>query len=522
MQGATVNLPLGLAARALRGLRWNYLGTVGRIVATFLSQIVLARLLGPEQFGLFGYAFLTVTFGALVVEMGLGQALVQTPQLTQEVIGTACGRLFLAGSTATLGVFLFADTIATHIFSAPQAGIVLKVMAPSLLVSAMTFPASAVLSRDIEFKVIQLAGLGSYVLGYLVVGIAAAFLDLGVWSLVAAWHTYSLVACLLMYMYSPQPLVPRNPFKKLSISRFGMVIMFTNLLNWVIDSGPHVAIGRYLGATFLGQYTVANNLVRVPADHLVKNLQTVLFPLAARARDHDAGLRSAYLTVLSGVGLIAFPSFVFVAVLSQPLVLMLIGSQWVVAAQVLTPLSLAMIGHAVEALCGPVLAGRGEPRVELRLKAVTLVLMIAVLAVTSSWSVAAVGWGVALVYFFRWIWMNGALMNRLDISARAMVDALLGPLLFAGLTAGAAWSVSVGLHTLMAEPSPFVVLMLAAALAILLMTLVVLSAPSLILGPHLLWLVDQLVRQRPSIAQVPGMRRIAALAADANRSERPA
>ncbi len=407
------------------------------------------------------------------------------------------------------------------VFSAPQAGIVLKVMAPSLLVSAMTFPASAVLSRDIEFKVIQLAGLASYVFGYLVVGVVAAFFNFGVWSLVAAWHTYSVVAFLAMYVYAPRSLGIGNPFRKLSIARFGVVIMFTNLLNWVIDSGPHVAIGRYLGATFLGQYTVANNLVRVPADHLVKNLQTVLFPLAARARDHDAGLRSAYLTVLSGVGLIAFPSFVFIAVLSQPLVLLLLGPQWVVAAEVLTPLSLAMIGHAVEALCGPVLSGRGEPRVELRLKAVTLTLMIAVLAVTASWSVAAVGWGVALVYFFRWIWMNGALMNRLDISARALTDALLGPLLFAGIAGGVAWGVSAAFAALVADPSGFAVLLVAAALAALFMALVAVSAPSLVLGPHLLWLVDQLVQQRPAIARLPGLRRIAALAA-ANSAGRPA
>ena len=90
----------GLTGRALRGLSWNYLGTVGRIAATFISQIALARLLGPEQVGLFSYAMLTTNFLALVVEMGLQMALVHVPDLEDDAIAVACGRLLFV-STAT-------------------------------------------------------------------------------------------------------------------------------------------------------------------------------------------------------------------------------------------------------------------------------------------------------------------------------------------------------------------------------------------------------------------------------------
>jgi O-antigen/teichoic acid export membrane protein len=260
-----------------------------------------------------------------------------------------------------------------------------------------------------------------------VVGVAAALLGMGVWSLVLAWHVQTVTACLAMYYYSPRSLKPGNPFRRLGVAHFGGVVMVTNMINWVIDSGPHVAIGRWLGAALLGQYTIANNLVKVPADHLVRNLQTVLFPLAARAQDNDAGLRRAYLTVLAGVGVVSFPLFTFVALMAEPIVLMLLGTHWLEAAAVLVPLSIAMIGHAVEALCGPILSGRGEPGAELRVKTATLIVMLLVLAFTANWSLAAVGWGVAGVYAFRWLWMNATVMKRLQIPLHAIGVALLGP-----------------------------------------------------------------------------------------------
>jgi PST family polysaccharide transporter len=388
-------------------------------------------------------------------------------------------------------------------------------MAPTLVVGAATGVATAMLSREIEFKVIQLAALGSYVVGYLIVGVGAALAGLGVWSLVLAWHVQTVLACIALCVCSPRSLLPANPFKSLRIANFGVVVMVTNMINWLIDLGPHTAIGRSLGASMLGQYTLASNLVKVPADHLVKNLQSVLFPLAARAQNNDAGLRRAYLSVLAAVGVISFPVFVFVATMSHPIVLLLLGPKWSAAAEVLAPLSLAMIGHAVEALCGPILGGRGDPKVELRVKAVTLAVMLLTLAITATWSLAAVAWGVAFVYLLRWLWMNAAVMTRLNISVREFADAMRGPFVLGAVS----WAVATGVNAAfgaLAQSVPGIwVLASAAVCAAVILVATLLTLPRIALGTHLLALLDQLVEQRPAIARIPGLRRMASFAARA-------
>lgn len=507
-----MNSTAGITGRALRAVKWNYLGTIGRIVATFASQIFLARLLGPEAFGLFGYAFLTVTLLALVVEMGLQQALIQTPELSDEVVSTATGRLLLAGCMAALGVFVSADFIATRLFEQPAAAPVIRAMAPSLVVGAGIAAATAILSRDIEFKVIQLSGLGAYVVGYLVIGVAAGWLGFGVWSLVAAWYGFMVLSCAAMLWFAPRSLRPGNPFRRLSIAGFGNVIMVTNIVNWVIDSAAHVMIGRSFGAASLGQFTVANNLVKVPADHLVRNLQTVLLPLASRAQNNDAGLRRAYLTVLSGVGIIVFPLFTFVALMAHQVVMLLLGARWEGTAALLLPLSVAMIAHAAEALCGPVLTGRGEPRVELHLKIVTLVAMLAAIGVASNHSLVAVAWALTGVFVLRWIWMNTALLRRLQIPFADFLRAMAGPVML-GAVAAAIATAATAAHATRWQAAPEVVVLLLGAAAVALACLALLFlVPGLVLGPYLLQLADRLFVARPALARTWLLHRMAASA----------
>lgn len=510
--------PTSLASRALRGVRWNYLGAVGRIAATFVSQIVLARLLGPEQFGLFGYAFLTVSLLGLMVEMGLQNALVQASELSDEALAVACGRLALSGLVVATAVFFLSDFIAGFIFATPRAAEVLRAMAPTLLVTAGTVAGSAMLTRELDFKTIQIALLGSYIIGYLVAGIGAALLGLGVWSLVIAWHVQTITACLFMLARSPRRLRLSSPLRHLPMANFGFVVMATHMTNWLIDNGPHTAIGRWLGASTLGLYTVANNLVKVPADHLVRNIQTVLHALASRAQDNDAGLRRAYLTVLTGVGVLAFPTFAYVALLAEPVISMLLGPKWLAAADVLLPLSVAMMLHAVEAMAGPMLSGRGEPGVELRVKLVMIVLTVCVLVVTAHWSLVAVGWGVVAVYLVRWLWMNAAVCRRLSIGAGQMARAMTPPLLLAALALAVPGAVTATLEAADAElPAPWLLIVVTAAPTAALIVALALAAPQLALGAHLLALANGFFEKRPGWSARFGLRRLAASAADAAR-----
>lgn len=489
--------PENLAVRSLRAIKWNYLGTVGRIIAQLVGQITLARILGPEPFGFFGYALLVIGFGVLVTEMGLGSALVQTAKINSEEYATLCSRLLMAAVIGCLLVFFSANWIAVELLAAPEATPFLQAVVPIFLINALSIPAASLLQRELRFKALQLIQLGSYVFGYLFVGIGIALLEGGAWSLVAAWFAQLSAACLMMYLLVPKALMLGNPLRGLKLAGFGRVVMTTNLVNWLVENAPHLFIGRLFGPAALGLFTVANNLVRTPANHLVVSMQAVLFPLSSLAQDNLSGLRRAYLTALSGVSLVAFPIFIFAAMQADTIVVALLGVKWVASGAVLSPLALAMIPHTLMAIAGPMLSGKGEPGVELRVQLVMALVMMVALTVAAQWSFAAMVWTLSAVFLVRCVWMTAALACRFRIDHLDLYRALRGAVLLSLLVVGISVGADELIKTVVTDLPALVHLVAKATLVLATTCVLVLIWPAACLDSHLASLVGRLLSGYP-------------------------
>lgn len=497
-----------LTERGLRAIKWNYIGTVGRALAQLISLVVLARLLGPEATGLFGYALLLISFAALAAEMGLGAALVQAATLSRAHLGSAVSRLLLVATVGSALLFLLAQTIAIRLFEAPEATPVLQAIAPSLIVSALSIPPAALLRRELQFRALTLIGLGSYVFGYLIVGIGVALAGGGAWSLLAAWYAQSITGCIALHFVARASLPLGNPLRLPRLAGFGAIITATNLVNWVIDNATPFVIGRSFGAAPLGAFNVSNNLVRTPANHLVTSLQAVLFPASARVQDNPDALRRAYLMALAGVGFVAIPLFGGAAVTSDLLVATLFGQQWAMAQTLLAPLALAMIPHCLMAITGPMLGGKGEPSTELAVQAATAVLLVAALFAAASHGLLTLAWVVCGVYVLRCLGMTVALTRRIDVSLGDVLGALRGGLVLAAV----AMVVAAGIGQVLAATALAPALQLGTVMIgiFIACTAMLIGLPALCLDQRLTWLVSRLLGNKPFVHRIPLMRRLLA------------
>lgn len=497
-----------LTDRGLRAIKWNYIGTIGRALAQLLSLVALARLLGPEPTGLFGYALLLISFTALAADMGLSAALVQAATLSREQLGNAVSRLVLVAVAASTVIFLLADLIAGHIFDTPESAPVLRAIAPSLIVSALSVPPAALLRRELQFRALTLIGLGSYVFGYLIVGIGMASAGAGVWALVAAWYAQNLTGCIAMHCVARGSLLLGNPLRLPGLGSFGGVIMVTYLFNWVIDNATPFVVGRSFGPTALGAFNVSNNLVRTPASHLVTNLQTVLFPASARVQDNPAALRRAYLMALAGVGFVAIPLFAGAAVASHLVVGALFGHQWAIAQPLLAPLALAMIPHSLMAISGPMLGGKGEPLAELYVQAAAAALLLLALFAAASFSLLALAWVVCGVYAVRCLGVTLVLAQRIGVDLGDLFSALRGGLMLASV----AMAMAAGIEHLLATTTLAPTLQLAIVIAgiVLACVALLLTLPAIFLEQHLAWLASRLLGHFAYAQRWPLLRRFMA------------
>ena len=413
---------------------------LSRIALQLVAQIAIARLVGPQAFGSASAAIFVMTLVNLVVELGLGSALVQKTTLSSDDLRLVFRRIVLTAGLAAVAVYFGAEIIAVF-WNDPSVAPLLQALTIATIAQAGGVVSLALLRRELDFKWIQVAQIAGYFVGFFVIGIIVAALDGGAWSLIFAWVGQSICTTALLYWRTQHPVniwVPTAEADR-GIQTYAFRILLTNLANWVIENIDNFMVGRAFGTHVLGAYSVSYNLVRTPANHLVTSIQQVLFPASARSigKNDDHGL--AYLVVTWGVSLLAFPIFFSVAALSGTVIDALYGVKWNSAAAILSPLALGIPFHAVMAVGGPMLWGRGEAGREMRVQFVVALILVFVLSAMMNMSATAMAWGVAGVYVLRAMWIQVQIAAAVNIPVSTIFRAVFPGVMVGTVVAGFLW-----------------------------------------------------------------------------------
>lgn len=428
-----------LLKKSLQAAKWNYLGTALRVFLQVFVQIVLARILGPELLGVFAFVFILIGVGTVVVDMGMGACVVQRKKISADEIGFASSINLFFGIAFAVLTYLSADYVADFL-GEPKLVDVLKGVSPLFVFVGLSVVPQAILRRSMDFKKIQLYQVLSYVFGFVFVGIGSAYYGFGVFSIVFAWLAQSVSLCLFLYMNTKLGFnVSFNNAK--SMLGLGVRVVAVNVANWAIENIDNFMVGKLFGATSLGLYSVSYNLVRTPANHLVVGLQGVLFPASARAEGDKEILARAYLVAIAAVSLAVFPVFMAIASVAPIVVSAMFGKQWSDAADVLLPLALAMIPHALMAISGPVLWGFGKVGDELKVQTAVALLLAAALWGASYYTMTVAAWAVFLIYMFRCAILSWVISLRLKISVKNILRSVLGGFLIGTSVAFSLWCV---------------------------------------------------------------------------------
>lgn len=451
-----------------QALKWNYLGNIVRSLSQFVIGILLARMLGPEPFGIVAVAWIILGVGNLFADLGFGSALVQRETLSPldlRFIFT-CQVAFASVLTAA-GVFS-AEYIAAY-FHKPEATLVIQVMFMLFILQAFGQTAAAMLRRSLNFKTLQQITVISYLAGYILIGFPAAFMGFGVWSLVAAQLVQSFLNSFLLIRATSVPLMPSFQRGSPGLVSFGLKVTAANLSSWSISNLDTVFIGRAFGVVELGLYNRAITLLNTPMNMIATGFQGVLFSACSRTQNDREKIRRIYLETNSAVAVICFPIFVTAALVPETIIMGIYGAEWQAAVPVITPLSLAVLVNALLAIKGPILMAGNRVGLELKNQLYTILLFVPILFITIQYSLVAVAWAVFATYMVRWILLSIDTLRFTGASAREYVRSFRIPVLFGAIvgTAGAAAD-----HFLIFLP-PFAKLAAVAAIAALTLMILV-------------------------------------------------
>jgi O-antigen/teichoic acid export membrane protein len=297
------------------------------------SLMILARLLGPEDYGLVGMVAAFTGVLSLFRDFGLSSAAIQRAEVTEEQISTLFWINLLVGVLLTLLTVAMAPAIAAF-YHQPRLVAVSAVMALGFLFNAGGIQHSVLLQRQMRFTTMAVISTVSLAVGT-IVGIAGAKAGYGYWALVAMTITSPFVATIGFWMAAAW--IPGRPRRRAgirSMMHFGGALTLNSLLAYLAYNAEKILIGRYWGADAIGIYGRAYQLINIPTDNLNTAIGEVAFSALSRLQHDLERLKSYFLKGYSLVLGLTIPITIACALFPDDIIRVLLGSKWVEAAPI--------------------------------------------------------------------------------------------------------------------------------------------------------------------------------------------
>lgn len=349
-----------LATAALLGLLWSLVQNWGARIMTLTIFVVLARLLAPADFGLVAMAMLVISFCEMVLEQGVGDAIVQRKELESDHLDSAFWALCGIGGAIAIAIVVLAPSLSNLIGNAALVPVVIALAPCALLVSINGVP-NARLRRALDYKTLAIRStLANFVAG--TAGVGLAFAGYGVWSLVAQQWVFYVVATFILWSRGKwRPSLKFSCHRAVELLKFCGFSIANKLLDFSTTRIVDLLIGTFLGTTALGYFALGSRLVQVLQQILSSAFTDVAFSVFSRMQTDLDALRLRYRQALSVMAAVTLPLFAGLASLASILVPLGFGSQWIASVPVL--IFLAVLGglQSIQFINGGVLYALGKP-----------------------------------------------------------------------------------------------------------------------------------------------------------------
>lgn len=385
-----------LAKKAASGALWSTAARIGQQSILLVATIILARLLPPSAYGLLGMATVVIGFVSIFADLGTSAALIQREDLTDGLTSGIFWLNMAFGVMLTTVLIVGAPWVA-RFYREPQLTSLVIVLSLSISVSSLGAVQQALLMRGMSFRQLACIELGSSVAGA-GAAVALAASGAGVWSLVALSLVTAALTTGLLWMASEWRPRPRLAWQEVkSVLAYGLNLSGFGIVNYFSRNADNMLVGRYLGSETLGHYAMAYRIMLYPLQNISWVVGRVLFPVLAQMQQDDGRFRQTYLRVCAMVAAISFPLMLAILVLSGPLVVVVLGSEWMPIAPLLVILAPVGMLQSVGTTVGQIYMAKGRTDWMFRWGLGATAVTVGAFAIGLRWGVTGVAAAYAVV-----------------------------------------------------------------------------------------------------------------------------
>lgn len=391
-----------LKNRAKKGFVWN---TVERLVTNgiqFVLTVILARLLSPDDYGIIAMPAIFLAIAQVFIDSGFANALIRKQDLNEKDLSTAFYFNIIIGLASYLVLFLSSPLIAAF-FKTPILSNLLKVTALVVFINSLGIVQQTVMTKKMDFKTQAIiSAISTFVSGF--IGVWMAYSGYSVWALVFQQVSAALMRTALLWFYGDwRPLFIWSSDSLKYLWNFGNKIIIIGLLDSIFNNIYAFVIGKRYNSNDLGNYTRAQHFADLPINNLGGIVQKVTLPLLSEIQNENSRLGLIYLKLIEMTALLIIPLMFGLAAMAEPLIITLLGIEWIGCVLLLQILCIARIWTPFNGINVNLLQIKGRTDLLLKLDIAKKIVFTLVIGLTYNFGVPFLVGGFAIYTFLGFI-----------------------------------------------------------------------------------------------------------------------
>lgn len=419
---------LSLKQKVMSGLAWSAGGRFLAQLITWAITIIVIRLLSPEDYGLMSLSMVFVSFLAMLNELGLGAAVIQSKNINHSTLRSLFG-LVLIASLIFYFMLAISSPLIAEFYEDPRLISLILILSLQFLFIGLSVLPQSLLLREMKFRQIAIVDFLSAIAGSITT-LALALAGFGVWAL--AWGSLMNRVASMIGLNIAQPFfyLPSIKIKGMwKFFSFGGYVTFSRIIWYVYSRTDVLIIGKVLGKELLGFYSVGLMLASLPMDKVSGIISRVAFPAFSSVQTEPWLAGQHFLKAVRVISFFSIPVLWGISSIAPEIIEIFLGEKWVEAALPMQLIALVIPLRMISSLMTTAATGVGRPDINLYITLYPLVLMPPAFFVGSYWGLFGVSLAWILIFPIVFCLETALFIKSIDLGFNDVLKAIQLPFL---------------------------------------------------------------------------------------------
>lgn len=376
----------------IKSFLWKFMERMGAQGVQFIVQILLARLLLPEDYGLISLITIFIAVANVFVESGFNTALIQKKD-SDEIDFSSVFYLSLCISTIMYILIFISAPFISKFYNEPQLTVVLRVLAVTLFFGVFNSIQNTVVAKSMQFKKLFLSSLGASIISG-VIGIILAYLGLGIWALVFQQILSQVsITIILWFTVKWRPKLVFSIDRVKELFNYGSKLLASSLIDTVYNNLRNLVIGKMYTPDVLGMYNRGQQFPQLIVTNINGSIQSVMLPILSSEQDNRVRIKDIVRRSIVTSSFIIFPAMIGLAAIADPVVRLLLTDKWLHCVPFLQIFCFVYALMPIHTANLQAINAIGRSDIFLKLEIYKKAIGIIILIITIPYGVYAITWG---------------------------------------------------------------------------------------------------------------------------------